>query len=80
MYIYICIQIHRILFKINILANGYTFKFTCNYFIFFPDSLSLTIWKILMKTQVAKKLALKIFEAILAIFNPTFLEMINELK
>ncbi|XP_059886409.1 protein LEG1 homolog [Delphinus delphis] len=44
------------------------------------DSLSLTIWKILMKTQIAKKLAQEISEAILANFNPTFLEMINELK
>uniref|UniRef100_A0A4W2EIW4 Protein LEG1 homolog n=1 Tax=Bos indicus x Bos taurus TaxID=30522 RepID=A0A4W2EIW4_BOBOX len=36
-------------------------------------SLSLTIWKILMKTQAAKMLLLEIFEAILVIFNPTFL-------
>ncbi|XDC57662.1 hypothetical protein R6Z07M_008844 [Ovis aries] len=36
-------------------------------------SLSLAIWKILMKTQAAKTLLLEFFEAVLAIFNPTFL-------
>nr|XP_031535940.1 protein LEG1 homolog isoform X1 [Vicugna pacos] len=42
------------------------------------DSLSLTVWKILMKTHVARMLVLELFETILAIFNPTFLEMVNE--
>ncbi|KAM9676048.1 protein LEG1 homolog [Dama dama] len=36
-------------------------------------SLSLTLWKILMKTQAAKTLLLKFLEAVFAIINPTFL-------
>ena len=61
-------------------SKEYTFKFTCNYFISFPSSLSLSIWKILMKTQVAMMLVPELPETILAIFNSAFLKMINKSK
>nr|XP_036850959.1 protein LEG1 homolog [Manis javanica] len=43
-------------------------------------SLSLPVWKTLMKTHEARKLFLEFLEIIVKIFNSTFLDMINELK
>lgn len=48
--------------------------FTCKNFITFPGSLSLTIWKFLMKTQTARQQTLEFLEMILEKFNPTLLE------
>lgn len=72
--IFVC-KTHIILFKISISIIG--LKLTCKNFISFPGSFSLTVWKILMKTERARKLILELSEIILKTFNPTFLEIMS---
>lgn len=66
---------HIILFKISISISG--LKLTCKNFISFPGSFSLTIWKILMKTERARKFVLELSETILEDFIQTYLEIMS---
>lgn len=60
--VFVC-KTHIILFQINISIIG--LKLTCKNFISLPGSFSLTVWKILMKTEGARKLVLELSEIVL---------------
>lgn len=72
--IFVC-KTHIIIFKISISKTG--LKLTCKNVTSFPGSFSLTVWKILMKTEGGRKLVLELSEIILEIFYPTFLEIMS---